>query len=253
MKPRPTNKILIVLMFWKDDKAQAMKLARLLADIELGHSNNADFLFVSRFDCEQDMDTVRVVARKFNCYTHQSKRRGTGWPAGCNSIFFGALEYIYHNMNAGKIPNYKAIFIIGADGAPMNLAWLEQLHLAWDHVNKNQRIFVAGAMVLDASGANDHINGDCILLSGDLQFMRWLAITVGDVTQNAGWDWCLAKDFRRWGWAGFPMLKSLWRVALPYTQERWEDEVRAGTAWLHGVKNEDLINLGRKNLLGITT
>jgi hypothetical protein len=244
-KTLPTDKILIVLMFWAGDKAQAMKLARLLADLEPGHSEKADFLFVSRFDCTHDDETARYVSRKFNVFKHTSKRRGTGWPLGCNSIFFGALEFVYHKLANGLIPHYKAVLFLGADGAPLRANWIDIFHEAW---NKSKP-YVAGAMILDPTGGHDHINGDCALLSGDLNFLKWLAVTVGDVSTVAGWDWVLSAEFNRWGWVDFPFVRSVWRAPMPMTEEIWNDEAARGTVWYHGIKDYSLLALSRKNLL----
>ena len=73
------NRILLALQFWEGDKKPAMEVARLIADLESKHSDIADILFVSRFDCQQDPKTVEYVSRKFNCYTHVNKhRQGVG-------------------------------------------------------------------------------------------------------------------------------------------------------------------------------
>src|SRR6476660_7427789 len=100
--------MLICLPFWEGDKLQCMTLAKLLADLEETHSTKADVLFIARFDCKHDMDVVRNISRKFNVYTHTSKRRGTGWPMGCNSLFFGTLEWVYYKMAGAQVPHYRS-------------------------------------------------------------------------------------------------------------------------------------------------
>lgn len=246
VKP-PSNRILIAMLYWDGDRAQALKLAKLLADLEKEHSTLADFLFVSRFDCKHCPDTIQYVARKFNVFKHTSKRQGTGWPRGCNSLFFGMLEWVYHKMSMGQIPNYKAVFIMGPDGAPIKRDWIKHLSGAWDAANKEKKIYTAGAL-LPAAG-RDHINGDAMMISSDLAFLKWLTIDVRDIKGAAGWDWILAPDFQRWGWRNFPFVRSLWRRQPPFTQEDWNAENTHGTVWLHGVKEDDLMDLSRKNLL----
>lgn len=231
-------------MFWEGDREPAMKLARLIADLEPGHCDKADFLFVSRFDSKHDDATVRHVSRKFNVYTHTSKRRGTGWPMGCNAIFFGMLEWAYHKMAAGMVPHYKSILVLGADGAPLRNDWIEPFV-----TSQRPDVFMSGALILDPVNGHDHINGDCALLSGDLKFLKWLTLGIGDVSAHAGWDWVLSADFKRWGWKNLPFVKSVWNRQGRFTQQDWEDEVNLGTVWFHGVKNYDLQNLARKNLL----
>lgn len=247
-KVNPTNKILIVLPFWEGDKRQAMKLAALLADLENHHSELADFLFVARFDCSHDDATVKYVSRRFNVFTHTSKRRETGWPMGCNGTFFGSMEYIYHKMASGKIPNYKAVFHIGSDSGPLKRDWLPRISSAWDSTAKRKKIYIAGPFLKGELGNRDHINGDAMLISGDLKFLKWLAVTVGGIKAACGWDWGLAGDFCRWGWENFPFIKSHWR--RPYMSHLdWDAEYNDGTVWLHGVKSDDLLDISRKNLV----
>lgn len=239
-----SDKILITFLFWKNDRAQAMKLARLLADLEPEHSTQADILFVSRFDCKHDVETEKYVARKFNIYSYTSTRRGVGWPLGCTSIFFGAIEWIYHKMAGGKIPQYKAVLILGADSVPLRRDWLAQMHMAWDSANKVTEICAAGALI--PNPMRDHINGDCCLLSGKLSFLKFLAVNIQD--GKVGWDWALAPEFKKRGWADFSFVKSLWRCPT-FTQEDWDRFVEVGVSWIHGVKDFSLLELSRKNLL----
>lgn len=244
-KTLPSNKILIVLQFWDGDKAQAMKLARLLADLEDTHSVQADFLFVARFDSHHDTNAVRYVSRRFNTHTHTSRRRGVGWPCGCNSLFFGGLEWVYHKMNAGQIPHYRGVLILGADSVPLEKDWISTMLAGWSKVNKKKKVYLAGAMA--EAGGRVHINGDCILLSGDLDFLKWLAVTVGDVSVAAGWDWILSEEFASWGWADFSFVKSLWRKPT-FTEAEWTIYKDAGVSWVHGVKDDSLLEIARKNL-----
>lgn len=241
----PTNKILIVILFWYGDRNQAMKLAKLLADLEPNHSDRADVAFVSRFDCAHVLSVEKYVARKFNTHSFTSRRRGVGWPLGCNSIFFGAMELIYGRMLKGSIPHYKAVLILGADSAPLRPNWLEQMHSAWDDGNKTKKICIAGAVL---PGEHEHINGDCTLLSGDLEFLKWLVVDIQDVRYRAGWDWILADDFKRRGWLDLPFVKSLWRKP-GFTHAEWDDYFNAGVSWIHGVKTDDVLDITRKNIL----
>lgn len=224
-----------------------MGLAHLIADIEPRHSDLADFLFVARFDADHHTPSIKMVSRKFNTYTHTSKRRGTGWPLGCNDVTFGALEYIYHRASSGKIPAYKAIWFMGADGAPFRKDWISYLHQEWGRVNTGKKIYVAGALV-PGPDERGHVNGDATLLSGDLDFLRWLVMDIGGIKGAAGWDWALSAEFHRWGLAGFPGVKSHWRRPT-FTEADWNAESVAGTYWLHGYKGPELHSLARKYLV----
>jgi hypothetical protein len=244
----PSNKILIALQFWNGDKAAALALASFLADLEPKHSDLADFLFVARFDTKHDDTTVAKVSRKFNTHTYTSKGRGTGWPSGCNDLFFGTLGWFYHKAAAGQIPNYKAMFCCEADGGPMRKDWIAGLHEEWDRVNTPKgKIGQAGAWLdngPDGIGTG-HINGNC-LLSGDLVFLRWLVKAVNHVNVNVGWDWILAPMFKARGWSDIPKIRSVWRQ--PMTEELFLAGMKEKIVWWHGCKDDALIRFGRKHL-----
>ena len=244
----PSNKLLITIPFWKGDQAQAMKLARLLADLQEQHSTRADILFVSRFDCKHDKATIDYVSRKFNVYAHVSQRREVGWPHGCNGTFFGSMEWFYWKKESGQIPNYKAMFIAESDGAPLVDDWLGRLSIEWDKLNEMRKVYMAGAMIPDVVNNHPHINGGCAFLSGELDFLKWIVTRVGGIPTAAGWDWVLNKQFETWGWSDLPCIKSYWRMPT-FTEEQWKPELMKGTVWLHGVKDDSLLDLARKKLV----
>jgi hypothetical protein len=239
-----SRKMLLVLQFWEGDKAQAMALARLLADLEPAHSSLADFLFVHRFDCEPDAESVKHVSRKFNVLTHRSTRRSTGWPRGCNGLFFGGLEYLYHmSAENPKTPRYKAAFFMEADCCPLHRAWLPWLNAKWDAFNGSA--YVAGVKVEGPTVA-EHINGNCIM-SGNLKFLNWLVKSVGE-PPNVGWDYALAGEFRRWGAAEIKGMQFHWKA--PTMSEDDLTLLKAdGAVWLHGIKDFSALEYARKTLL----
>jgi len=121
---------------------------------------------------------------------------------------------------------------------------LAQLHTQWASA-RARGVRVAGALI---PGERDHINGDCIVFSGETKFLKWLAMDVQDIPNRAGWDWLLGESFKKWGWQDFPFIKSLWRKP-GFSQEEWDQLTAAGVSWIHGIKNDDLLDLSRKNLL----
>lgn len=243
-KPTPTNKILLTIPFWNGDRDQAMALARFLADIEPQHSELADLLFVARFDSKQDPDTIRYVSRRFNVHTHTSRRQEVGWPRGCNGIFFGGMEYVYHKMAANQIPRYKAILNLGPDCVPITRDWLGNLCDIWDSYGK--KVFVAGA--LTHAGGRDHINGDCCMLSGDLEFLKWLVVRASNFDASAGWDWQLSAQFQKRGWANIPSVISLWNTPT-FDLDRWDELRFVGIEVIHGIKDFSLLELSRKKII----
>lgn len=247
IRQKTSHKMLIILPFWDGDRGPANYLARLLADLEPSFSDNADILFVARFDSEPDWPTVEAVSRKFNVMTFISPKRMTGWPMGCNGTFFGSMEHVFHRMNSGKMLKYKVLFNMGADSCPLTKGWIETLLHAWDLANSSQPIVMAGALL--EAGNKMHINGDAALLSGDLTFLKWLATSAANMNVKAGWDWYLANQFERRGWAGFPFIKSIWNRTNEFTETDWFNETAIGTVMIHGQKGFSLLDMARQKLL----
>jgi hypothetical protein len=233
------GKILIALQFWEGDKHQAMELADFLADIEPQHSDLADFLFMARYDCVAHQPTVNHVSRKFNVHSVVSRRRSVGWPAGCNDLWFSVMEWAQSLIQAKKIPHYKAIFTCEADGAPIQRDWIARLSLEWNRVNIPKPVVMAGAMCENGP----HINGNA-LMSGDLNFLTWIGRRVGCCDARVGWDYCLAPDFRKRGWADIPSMKSIYGQPT-FSQEQYDEFVKNGWTWVHGCKDNSLIKYGR--------
>lgn len=242
---RPDDRLLLVLQFWKGDQAQAMRLARFIADLQPGRCNNADFLFVSRFDCGQDGDTIAYVSKKFNVFSYVSKRRGTGWPDGCNNLWFSSIEWAHSMIKDGKVRPYKALLTFEADCVPLASNWITRLLNEWDKYSQAAQLFVLGAL-LQAPGP--HINGNA-MFSGNPAFTHWLVHQVSGAPPTAGWDYVLYRDFKRWGCANLPILKSYWGTKT-FTETRFNQELAAGTVFIHGVKDDSLLNLARKKFVG---
>jgi hypothetical protein len=235
-----TNRILIALQYWEGDRERALALARFLADLEVGKSQLADFLFVCRFDSAIDTPTVNHVARKFNVYTFKSRRRETGWPNGCNGLWFSTMEWVQSMIAARKVPAYKAIFTCESDGCPIQRNWLEYMSLEWDRVNKPKPVVIAGALV----EPGPHINGNA-LITGEATFLHWIARLVSGVRPNYGWDYFLAQDFKRLGWANLPGIRSLYNTPT-FSSEQYKKMIDDDLFWVHGGKDTSLITFGRE-------
>lgn len=242
------SKILIALQFWQGDKEPALRLARYLADLEPKHCELADFLLVNRFDCASDPATIQYLSRKFNTYQHRSTRRGTGWPHGCNSLFFGTMEWVWSMMEARRVPRYKAIFTCEGDGAPVSRNWVERMSLAWDAANQEKKVYVAGPYIpAQENGMHDHINGNT-MISGDSKFLTWLVKHVSDVHPQVGWDYILSEAFKRWGWADVTEMKSIYNTPH-FSEQQFCSMIDQKWIWVHGDKSGDLIKHGRKYFL----
>lgn len=232
-----SDKILLALQFWGGDKIQAMKLARLIADLEPGMSSRADFLFISRFDCSHDVPTVEHVSRKFKVFTHVNRtRREVGWPAGCNGLWFGTMDHVYALGESKRMPPYKAVLTFEADGFPMRPDWIPRLHDAWDEANRRKPIVALGAM---QTSPGLHINGNA-LFSGDKKFLFKIARQISGCAPHKGWDYVLAPEFRKLGWADCPKMRSWWNYPTMSVKD-FEAIIAQDVVFFHGCKDDSVL------------
>ena len=235
------KKILLAIQFWERDKEQAMKVARLIADLQPGFCDIADFMFVARFDCEQDMKTIEHVSRKFNVHHFINSRfRGAEWPHGCNSLWFGTMDYIFSMTEAKRIPDYKAVLTFEADSSPLSPNWISELSQAWDKAN----VKVLGAMQTNPA---PHVNGNA-LFSCDLPFLKWIARDIAGCTPHAGWDFVLANAFKKKGWADCPAMRSWWGYPT-MSKETFDQLGREGVVFFHGCKDDSMVRHVRERFV----
>lgn len=233
-------KILIALQYWDGDRALALDLARYLADLEPTHTNLADFMFMARFDSSLDERVAKEVSRKFNVFSVKARRRGKGWPAGCNDLWFSVMEWAYSMIEAKRVPAYKAIFTFEADGAPIPRDWIARLSSEWDRVSNPGPVVMAGAL----QEHGPHINGNA-LMSGNLGFLHWVVRKVGGCHPFSGWDFVLAPEFKSQGWANIPGVRSYYNTPT-FSKEQYDQMVKEDLIWVHGGKDRSLIDFGRK-------
>lgn len=239
-----SNKILLALQYWDGDRAAGKRLAEFLADVETKHSDKADFLLVNRFDCRPLLEVVPTLSRKFNTFNHKSPRTNTGWPNGCNDLWFSTMEWAYFMIEAKRVPHYKAILTFEPDCCPLVPDWIARLSYEWDRVNKPKEICMAGALVQQPG---EHINGNA-LITGNMNFLSWITKRVGGVMPGGGWDYVLAPLFKRTGWANIPGMRSLYNTSN-YTEEKYEDLKAQDIFFVHGVKDSTLMDLGRPRMM----
>lgn len=205
-----------------------MRLARLIADNEPAKNRLVDLLFISRFDCPHDKASVDHVSRKFHLWTYRSARRGVGWPDGCNELWFSIFDFIIPMMDAGKMPRYKAVFTMEADGCICQRNWTERLHDDWDRTP----CFVMGAKL---SYPVTHINGNMVV-STDPEFLKIIRINSFKVPPGSAWDTHLAAQFAGWGWRSDCGISSFWNT--PSMNREWFDSLVAdGKYYIHGIKD----------------
>lgn len=232
-EPLPSDRLLLALQFYHRDQPQAMKVARLIADLEPRFKDNADFLFSARFDCPHDTETVKYVSKKFKTFTFTNRRRATGWPFGPNELWFGTMDHVYSMNEARRMPLYKAILTFEGDSVPTIPHWINRLSEGWDAARPAK---IVGAL---QSSPGPHVNGNA-MFSGDHKFLYWIARKVGGCSPHGGWDFVLASRFKKWGWADCPAMRSYWGMPT-ISRADIDNLVRQNVAFLHGVKDNSAI------------
>jgi hypothetical protein len=241
---KPPNKFLLALQFWEGDREKAMQTARLIADLQHRRDDRFDFLFSARFDCPHDTKTVEYVSSKFAVHTFINKnRRGEGWPHGPNELWFGTVDHVYNFSHAKRLPPYRAILTFEADAYPLEPNWLSALAAEWDKV-ESKGVKMLGALQQYPA---EHINGNCFV-SGELAYLHWITREISGCKPSGGWDYVLRDQFKRRGWQDCPLMKSHWgaKTTTPEFLNRLSQE---GAVFLHGVKDESVVNYMRNRFL----
>jgi len=157
-------------------------LARLWADLEDAFNPNIAVAIVVRWDMDPNsipLDLIAHLKKKFDVFTHRSNRKGSGWPAGCNSIELGAIEwFIQKNRMSGF--NYEYMLIAEADTVPLRKGWADEIrNEAYDSGKK-----ISGAFLRRPDCGCEHINGNCVLHKDIWRECRNLFTC----PENIGWD-----------------------------------------------------------------
>jgi hypothetical protein len=149
---------------------------------------------------------------------------------------------------AGKIPKYKATFTFESDGCPVFPDWIARMSQAWDAANTPNPVCVAGPIV---QIPGEHMNGN-LMVSGVPDTLKWIIRAADGIRVNAGWDWVLSPIFKKRGWANIPGMVSYYNTR-GYTVEQFAQAQQDQLIWIHGVKDNSLVEHGRRFLLGSRT
>ncbi len=234
------KKGIIAVQYWSGDRTKAMRLAKLIADIEPARREDVDFVFIARADCEHDRPSVDYVSRKFSVKTLRCLMRGVGHPWGCWVLWFSLMEWFYKQQAAN--PVYQWIFPFEADCVPISKDWINECHSEFIRLN-------ASLVGSETFHWQQHLNGN-LMATGDTKFLQWLVqgVTVTGVPQKSPWDIFLFPKFSQWG-VGFSERiinrcgqRTMALKEFDYLQKH-------GWAFVHGVKDDSLYHWARTGLL----
>lgn len=235
----PPDGMVIVLQYWAADEVKAMRLARLLADLEPRRRTDVTLCFFRRFDTSESaalFGTRMHCGYKFGTMAMQARREGTGHPDGCNAMWSSLMDQFAGAWRAGSLGAHS-VFCMEADGVPLRKDWLNRL-LA-DH----QRTLEAGKRVTGPEmNRLRHINGSIIAHLS----MWWDRLSLHETPPGQAWDLFHAQVI------GSEARPSTWMRNV-YGAGNWSDESLAAmskeTAWLASSKDDSALAWAERTLV----
>lgn len=170
--------ILLALQFWEGDKADAMEVAKLIADLETEPVKDAIFLFSARRDCTHDNDVVEYVRKKFKTYTTIGQRTERGYPGGSNALWHDTMSWAWNELKNGRIDPIETVLTFEADACPTRPGWHYELLQEW---RQKQPCKVLGHLLIQG---RTHVNGNAMF---DPYILRDIRGILG-CSVNDPWD-----------------------------------------------------------------
>lgn len=155
--------LVIALQCCPLDIDDAVKLARLICDIEPEKRSDVEFACLYRRDTNPFMvDKILELAKaKFNVvHKIKSKRFGVGWPAGCNDLWEDGMTQLSMLSRSGKSGASGAL-TIEADCVPILPAWINVLIAEWEDKRKRYEVVGHAHSVVEGQPPQ-HLNGNGI-------------------------------------------------------------------------------------------
>ncbi len=231
---RQPGRLVIALQFWEGDKANAMRLARFIAQLEPIERDDVIFCFFPRFDCEMDSETLDAVAAKFTVALISTHPHVPGYPASPNLMATGVMIDAAERSQP-EWADVKAVLLLEADCVPLAANWINQLMDEWD------RCAAAGKSILGSwrpqNGKHGHINGN-------LMFDPGLALIVNLKTcpKAEPWDVHFASAFAP-HWMRTGLIANRYREILVTGEQLCTPECGTRAPLLvHGIKDESAWN-----------
>lgn len=243
LKPQGVNlKLVIALQYHASDQPQAMRLAKMIADIEPAYRNDVEFVFVHRFDLDppsRDHPSVAAIRSKFLLHAHRTHTPWTGWPAGPNAMVMDFLQSM--GTIAKDLSDKCGVLLIEPDCVPLARDWLDALMLEWRTAKGDPWIMGAWR---NSGGAHGHINGNCIVVP-DFYYRAGMKHCVG---QHEAWDCSVVHGDMRNRWLKTKLIKNEFQ-SIGATPATFYD---SSAGWMpvlvHGYKDDSAYNLAVKEL-----
>jgi hypothetical protein len=238
--PLPPRGMVLAIQYWSGDEAQAMRLARLLADIEPARRDDVTMAFCGRFDVQPSQlleETALHCGFKFKVMAFRSRVEGVGHPAGSNALWTGVMAELAEAWRIGMLDR-DSVFMIEADGCPVAPDWLDRLKTEHEaNVLRGKR--VTGVYMTKSLA---HINGSLLMHLSTWFDRRSLRHT----PLEQAWDFFHAPVLMAEANPSPQMLNA-------YGSTGWPASVLGrlgnGTAWLCNTKDDSVLTWAEKHLV----
>lgn len=239
--------MILALRFSAESQAQAMKLARLLADLEPKPRQDVLLAFTHKtmdvLDLRLFDDTFLYCSRKFQVTRAAVGTDSRGWPWGPNDMWIRTVDYFATEFKRGL--KYTSIFVIdGNDSAPLHPKWIDLVKNEHARTLALERRVTGAANRLDTRG--EHVNANMVV-----EFSFWndhpeLVMPVPEKGRRSkAHDVYYGKTFLK-NASTSSIVCNEWR-SRGITREIM-DERATRSAWLHGYKDENLCDVARQRL-----
>ena len=230
--------LVLALQFWKGDRAKALSLARLLADIEPTRRSDVALYLCCDASAEQDDELITTLQHcegKFSVGTFQSSGAVAGYPGGPNALWSATMEHFCQEWLAGRL-RFESVFTFEADGAPLRRDWIAELIKAHQETLCHRLLITAS---IQHHHFQRHPNGNLIAHVTTIRNYPELSST----PPGQPWDMFHHVTLCRLA-RHDPVIRS------EHQSRRWNAEpltsMAKETAWLHGCQDNSAINFARR-------
>lgn len=232
-----------------------MKLARLLADVELRRRSDVVMMLVRTEDapgasvardvlryCSRSFAVEDLVLRPDTADMRAAWSLQGRWPWGCNLLWAGAVRHFRDHMD--MLDSDDVVTLDGGDGVPVHADWIDRI--SRDHA----KTVVAGRSVTGCvfpdSIGRWHVNGNLVLRRSLLRCRpELLELPPLDAGTESAWD-CYHRRILMGECRASSVIRADWKVFG--VRSHHLEEVSRSSAWWHGPKDGNLVDLARSHL-----
>jgi len=237
------SELLVCLPYWDGDWPRMREVALLLADLLPEKSTRTKLLFVLRHDVSKAPDSrlhERCADKFAEVRYYRNKRRGVGWPMGCNEMAFGIFDHVYcrHSL----FPKVDSLLIVESDCVMLRRTWDRDLHQAWHETQKAGKLICGTKIPTGFQECKFHINAVALYSWDIIQKLPQLIGSPGTV----GWDYFHGKITCPVA-VNTPLIKMDYNRDTISEQELFSKKNKSVVLY-HGVKDDSAVKAVRSQL-----